>query len=266
MTELPAAVPRLDIELSWPGRAAARAGITEQSRARSNRHAEQIVEAALRLTWQKGSAFTIHELAKEAGVSLQTFYRYFAGKDELILAVIEQRIAEACVAFNLGARHEPDPVQRLRSYVVTAIAGLDGRASPAARRFISSEHFRLQEAYPDELAQATAAFARLLIPDVEAATEAGQLAPGDAEQNAWFVNRLVMTTFHHYAFASAPPPDDLADQLWSFCHRALGGRTDEAVGRPNPAEDVMAGLIAATRWATGIVRGGAAAVRMARPK
>jgi AcrR family transcriptional regulator len=41
---------------------------------------------------------------KEAGVALQTFYRYFASKDELLLAVIADAMTEACAA---GPRPQP---------------------------------------------------------------------------------------------------------------------------------------------------------------
>ena len=37
----------------------------------------------------KGPNFTTQELVKEAGIALQTFYRYFGSKDHLHLAVIE---------------------------------------------------------------------------------------------------------------------------------------------------------------------------------
>ena len=47
---------------------------------------------------RKGDAFTTQELVKEAGVALQTFYRYFASKDELLLAVIADAMADACDA------------------------------------------------------------------------------------------------------------------------------------------------------------------------
>ncbi len=92
------------VEVGWPARAAARAGVDERPRRRTSEPARLIVEAAQRLVSEKGSSFTIQGLAREAGFSLQTFYRYFAGKEELLLAVIEQRIADACVEFETHGR------------------------------------------------------------------------------------------------------------------------------------------------------------------
>jgi TetR/AcrR family transcriptional regulator len=43
-----------------------------------------IIDAARRLIIAQGSSFTTQDLIKEAGVALQTFYRHFAGKDQLL--------------------------------------------------------------------------------------------------------------------------------------------------------------------------------------
>ena len=52
------------------------------------------------------------------------------------------------------------------------------------------------------------------------------LRPNDPERDAWFVTKLVMAVFHHYAFAEAEPDAEaIGTSLWSFCHAALGGDT-----------------------------------------
>jgi AcrR family transcriptional regulator len=68
----------------------------QRSRTRGVEQARSIVQAARRLIEVKGPAFTTHELVREAGIALQTFYRYFPGKDHLLLAVIEDIIDESC--------------------------------------------------------------------------------------------------------------------------------------------------------------------------
>ena len=55
-----------------------------------------MLDAARRLIDAKGDEFTTQELVAEAGVALQTFYRYFASKDELLLAVIGDAMTDAC--------------------------------------------------------------------------------------------------------------------------------------------------------------------------
>lgn len=265
----PAATGEVRPAGSWRIRAAERAGLDRRSRSPSVKHAELIVEAARRLTAEKGASFTIQELAKDAGVSLQTFYRHFAGKEELILAVIEETIAESCEAFEAEAEAQTEPLDRLRSYVVGTLQLLQEPSSVAARRFITSQHYRLHEIYPDELAQATQAFTRLLVPEIEAAAAAGLLDPDDVERDAWFVTQIVMSTFHHYSFAEGSrPPADLPERVWEFCLKGLGGapgparRGAGAEALPDPRE----ALVAATRWAAGSVRELGAALRRVRPR
>jgi TetR/AcrR family transcriptional regulator len=209
---------------AWADRAAERSPTVQRSRERSIAQAKVIVDAAIELIAEKGSAFTIQELAKRAHVALQTFYRHFAGKDDLLLAVIEQTISQNMAQYQAGAAHLVDPLDRLRFYVTSAFAGLDDPDLMEARRFITAEHFRIHQIFPDELGRANRAFTELLIPEVQAATDAGQLRSDDVASDAWYVTELVMATFHHYAFStSTESVDEIADTVWRFCLRALGG-------------------------------------------
>ncbi len=60
---------------------------------------------------------------------------------------------------------------------------------------------------------------------LELAGADGALTPADPQRDAWFITKLVMAVFHHYAFAEGP--DEVAaigDELWGFCLTAVGGR------------------------------------------
>src|ERR1700690_4453226 len=83
--------------LGWAERVAERSPLMQRSRSRSIEQARVIVQAARTLINRQGD-FTTQELVKEAGVALQTFYRYFQSKDQLLLALIEDMIAEQAVA------------------------------------------------------------------------------------------------------------------------------------------------------------------------
>jgi AcrR family transcriptional regulator len=210
----------------WADRAAARSPIVQRSRDRSIQQATQIVEAAIELVYEKGSAFTIQELAKQAHVALQTFYRHFAGKDELLLAVIEHTMTHSMEQYEALAQEQglDDPLDRLRFYITNALTSLDAPDMAVGRRFITSEHYRLHQLFPDELRDANRAFTDLLIKDISAATQAGQLHPSDTDADAWYITELVMATYHHYSYATNPTPSsELAQTLWNFCLAALGG-------------------------------------------
>ncbi len=95
---------------AWAGRAAEDSPSVQRSRARSLERATQIVDAAHRLVVERGGEFTTNELAKEAGVAIQTFYTYFKSKDLVLLAVIEDMIVGACEHLReRGAATDHDP-------------------------------------------------------------------------------------------------------------------------------------------------------------
>ncbi len=182
-----------------------------------------MVDAARRLIEEKGERFTTQELVKEAGVALQTFYRHFEGKDQLLLAVLEDTIAEGAARFDAAARHLPNPLDRLRSYVSAVLEAVrhGDRVGP---RFITAEHWRLHQLFPDEMAYVTRPVTDLLLRDIREAEAQGLLHPGDAERGAWLMTKLLMATFHHYAFATEDEgAGTIAEDVWAFCLNGLGG-------------------------------------------
>ncbi|MBV8980967.1 MAG: TetR/AcrR family transcriptional regulator [Acidimicrobiia bacterium] len=192
-----------------------------------------IIAAARRLIDQKGESFTTQELIKEAGVALQTFYRQFEGKDQLILAVITEVIAEGCAAFAEQAREVDDPVSRLELFVKLSVGAFSVPASSLGPGFVAAEHLRLHQLFPNEIAAATQPFVDLIRPDLQEATEKGLLASADPETDAWLITHLVMTVFHHYAFL----PDDpraatIPDDVSRFCLNAVGGNVETARRTP----------------------------------
>jgi TetR/AcrR family transcriptional regulator len=216
--------------MAWVERTVDQSPSLQRSRTRRIEQAKVIIDAARRLIVVKGSAFTLQELAKEADVALQTFYRYFSGKDQLLLAVLEELISESCREFEERSRDVSDPISRLHAYITTTLDPTAlGNENVVAARFITAEHWRLHRLYPEELAMATKPFTDLVLREVKAATEAGALSPSDPESSAWLINQLVTAVFHHYAFA----PDDgsrqgMGERVWLFCLAALGGQPEQA--------------------------------------
>jgi len=208
----------------WAERAADRSPTIQRSRARQIEQAQLIVDAARRLIAERGERFTTQELVKEAGVALQTFYRLFGGKDQLLLAVFENLIAESCAEYEQAAAQLPDPVARLHFYVTVAVHSVGGDGLEVGPRFVTAEHWRLHQLFPEEMSEATQPFTDLVVRQLELAAADGSLSSTDPERDAWFVTKLVMAVYHHYAFAEPPPdPGAVAEDLWAFCLRALGG-------------------------------------------
>ena len=204
-----------------------RAPAVQRSRVRSERQQQAIVAAARRLVDSRGGGFTTQELIAEAGIALQTFYRYFGGKDQLLLAVIEDLIAEAADALEAEAAGIADPVARLEFEITSLVRSAGGGGEPGPAQFVTSEHWRLHQIFPDEIARDSQPVVDLFARELAAATEAGRLRSTDPQRDAWFAMRLVMSVFHHYAYVTSDEhAPTVAEDLWAFCLTGFGGAPD----------------------------------------
>ena len=212
--------------LPWAERAADRSPAVQRSRARQMEQAKAVVDAARRLIAERGDRFTTQELVKEAGIALQTFYRLFAGKDQLLLAVFEDMIGET-LRGSSKQRRKLFPIRSLGcgSTCAETVQLVNGDAPGIGAQFSTAQHWRLYQFFPAEMDQATQQFADLLVRQLEVARAEGLLPETNPPRDAWFVTKLVMAVFHHYAFAEAEAgASTAADDLWDFCRRALGGQ------------------------------------------
>ena len=163
--------------------------------ARASSSGASIVAAARRLIVERGDQFTTQELVKEAGVALQTFYRIFGGKDQLLLAVIGDAMSEACERWSAAAGELSDPLDRLRYYITSTLEGLDGEGRHAATaRFIVSTRWQLHRQFPTELAETEKPFVDLLRGEVTRAVDAGLLNCPDPEWDPWFLAELARSS------------------------------------------------------------------------
>jgi len=90
------AVADLDDEAipAWQRQSPHRSLQSARARARSNR----FVTAATRLLQERGNTdFTIQDLVDRSRMSIRIFYKYFASKEDLLLAVYETAVAQEAV-------------------------------------------------------------------------------------------------------------------------------------------------------------------------
>jgi AcrR family transcriptional regulator len=220
---------------SWAARAADRSPVLRERRSRNVHQIKTIVQAANRLIVQKGSGFTTQELAREAGVALQTFYRHFGSKDQLLLATLEDLMATHAARFAAEASDLPGPLARLRYYVMVMIGTLHD-ANPTRRlpqsQFITAEHWRLQQIFPQEMAEVTRPITDLFAREILIARDLGLIVVSDVDQCAELMVMLVRSVYHQYAFARQDEPTAaIAEHVWEFCLQGIGGRAE---GRTAP--------------------------------
>jgi AcrR family transcriptional regulator len=208
---------------SWVERAVGRSAAVQRSRTRIANQVRLMLDAARRLIGEKDD-FTTQELVAEAGVALQTFYRYFASKDELLLAVIGDAMTEACDRWVVAGESISDPMERLRFFITAPLDQFRGdNKETAGMRFITSAHWHLHRIFPNELAEAGKPLVDLMVAEINNAAASGLLRPRNPKWDAWLIVEQMRAVCHYYAYAPNSR-DELAatkENLWQFCRTAL---------------------------------------------
>ncbi len=117
-TEEVAATATDSTSASWREQAVARS--LDSARLRAESRVQRFIDAAFDLL--SGSApgedFTVQEVVEKSGQSLRSFYQYFGGKQELLLALFEESVRLTADELRDRIRGEKDPLARLHSFVV----------------------------------------------------------------------------------------------------------------------------------------------------
>jgi AcrR family transcriptional regulator len=191
--------------------------------------AERVVSAAGELLLEAGGpSFTVPELAKRARTSLATLYTYFAGKDEVLLAVVEDVTLSGRGVIEAELAGESDPVVRLRHIVQRPIlrtAESDGRA----RLIYFREAWRLAETFPAEIRALTDPSAGALQRALDEAVDAGAVVSDNTFRDSLNMRLYVWALVQAMQVGMLDDPDAVAADAWDFCTRAL------AIREPTPA-------------------------------
>jgi AcrR family transcriptional regulator len=185
--------------------------------------ADRLVDAARARMWERGvSAFTVAQVVGDAGTSLKSFYRCFAGKDELLVALFEDDARRGASALADLVDLEDAPEARLRVAVVGLFRFIapDGRLPYAAA--LVREHLRLAESRPYELRRVLDPFVAVFADELRAASATGAIRQVDPERDARILFHLVVSHLHalicHWIDDA---PSEVAEDLWNFCAAAL---------------------------------------------
>src|SRR5207237_9191202 len=103
--------------LTWRELAVARS--LDPARARAESRVQRFLDAALELmNSASGKEFTVQEVVERSGQSLRSFYQYFAGKYELLLALFEESVRSTAEQLREVTSEEDDPLERLHRFAV----------------------------------------------------------------------------------------------------------------------------------------------------
>jgi AcrR family transcriptional regulator len=129
---------------------------------------ERIVDAVANLTAAKGyGGLAVKDIAKEAGISLQTFYEHFPGKEDAFLGAYEIGYTKALAIFERAYNAEPDWPHGMRAALTSLLDFL--ACEPAFAHMTLVETLVATSRTAALSDKSVAAFARLLELGFEAA-------------------------------------------------------------------------------------------------
>ncbi|WP_167096833.1 TetR/AcrR family transcriptional regulator [Mycobacterium sp. DL592] len=198
-------------------RAAAAVGRALDERQReATEEVERILAAAVRVMQRVSpEAPRVSDIVAEAGVSNKAFYRYFAGKDDLMLAAMERGVALVVSYLEHQMAKEKRPQDKVARWIRGALAqvvdpDLTAMSRALVIQFPGSDKGRLaQEEILDTL--------RALL--IEPISQLGRRDPG---RDADAVFNCTIGTMRRYVEASGQPGRADIDHLVRFCLGGLG--------------------------------------------
>ncbi|HEY6534066.1 MAG TPA: TetR/AcrR family transcriptional regulator [Acidimicrobiales bacterium] len=216
--------------LSWREQAVARS--LGSARLRAENRVQRFLDAALELMEESptGRDFTVQEVVERSGQSLRSFYQYFGGKHELLLALFEDAVRSTAAHLRERIEREDGPLARLRCFVVEyhhlCRPMRDGedtslRPTPAMADFAQ----QLLTDHPTEAVRAHRPLVVLLEELLDDAAAAGVAREGlRLDDVAGIILQSIMFNVFSATIAGTPlRPDDAdpAEVLWDLLFRGL---------------------------------------------
>ena len=206
----------------------------DPARARAEQRVQRFLDAAVELMQNdSGKEFTVQDVVERSGQSLRSFYQYFAGKHELLLALFEESVRSTAEYLEGVVTEIADPRERLHTFVVEhyvlcrpAPKGRKtktGGPTPAAMAEFGQQ---LLTEHPKEASRAFQPVMSLLERLLDEAAAAGALRPGlDTRSVAGVVLQAVMFNAFAATISGTPMTSDgraAADELWDLVTHGIG--------------------------------------------
>ena len=101
----------------------------------------KFIRAANEIIRKTGKAdFTVQDVVETSGMSLRSFYQYFATKDDLLLALVEEAVTDYVADIRAHIEPVSDPVEMLRLLVKTMFSAADLSSSSSRGMVLFSWH------------------------------------------------------------------------------------------------------------------------------
>jgi AcrR family transcriptional regulator len=230
MTDEPAAdASSRETTTSWRELAVARS--LDPARVRAEKRVQRFLDAALELMMNSsGKEFTVQDVVERSGQSLRSFYLYFAGKYELLLALFEESVRSTAAHLEQVVADDDEPLARLRRFTVEYYRLC--QPSPKARSAAKAPGPAMAEFAQQLLTQHPKEASRAFVPLVEIleqllddAAAAGAIRSGLPHRRlAGIMLQSVMFNLFSATISGSPAGEDdgaRADEYWDLVLRGI---------------------------------------------
>jgi AcrR family transcriptional regulator len=217
--------------VSWRELAVARS--LDSARTRAENRFQRFLDAAFELMHEgeAGKDFTVQEVVERSGQSLRSFYQYFGGKHELLLALFEETVRTTTDGLRQKVVKEEDPFERLHCFVVEyyricrpAARGKAKKGTPSPMIIDFAQ--QLLTGHPTEAAMAFAPIVSLFSEVLDDATEAGAIRPGlrQGPIAGMVLEAIMFNTFSATigGISTRSEAVDPAEELWDLIINGIG--------------------------------------------
>jgi AcrR family transcriptional regulator len=182
----------------------------------------RIVDSTFSLIERTGSLDpSMREILAEAGLSTQAFYRYFASKDELMLALLDEGRRRMVETLQRRMSRSSDPSEQIGAWIEGVMAQAGNTAAAARTRpWVLSEQ-RLAELFPIEQEASVELLIGLLREPIARLQESQEKQKLDVTTTATMVYRLTFATLRSHLVAGNRPAAKESEALVGFCLRGV---------------------------------------------
>ena len=191
-------------------------------RAEYGQEMRRIVDSTFSLIERTGSLEpSMREILAETGLSTQAFYRYFASKDELMLALLDEGRRRLVETLQRRLSRSNDPSGQIRAWIEGVVAQAGNAAAAARTRpWVLSEQ-RLAELFPQQQHTSVELLLDLLSEPIGHLQGTKRQELLDTARAASMVYQLTFAVLRSHLVAGTKPDARETEVLVAFCLRGV---------------------------------------------
>jgi AcrR family transcriptional regulator len=183
--------------------------------------AQRLMDAGLAVMERNGTRRrpTVSEIVREAGLSNQAFYRYFASKDDLVAAIVDAGARRLVGYLEHQMERHDEPVDKVRVWVTGMLSQSTNPTAAEPTRAVMWNRNGVDADAQDAARRADSMVWALLEEPLAA------LGSVDPSGHAYLIGKLVVAVQVEALWADPPPTADELAFVADFCIAAVTAHT-----------------------------------------